>query len=289
MTARRIFLIGLSGSGKSTVGRILGERLGWEFADSDRELESARGRGVPEIFRDEGEDAFRGYEATALDQLATREPIVVATGGGAPTDERSRRALGSGFVVWLVASPERAAERLATNPETEERPLLGGDAPARLRALNDERLELYRRADAAVDVDALSPEMVAGEIMNLWEEWRSHPATAGERFYRNDGGATLGAAQPETGRTGLSNVHVAAVVRTALATYPVVVEDGSLAEVGGICRDLGLKGRAFVVTDDAVGPLYGTQVSAALSAAGFETQEFALPVGEDQKNLATVS
>ena len=289
MTARRIFLIGLSGSGKSTVGRILGERLGWEFADSDRELESARGRGVPEIFRDEGEEVFRGYEAAALEHLAMREPIVVATGGGAPTNERSRRAMGSGFVVWLVASPERAAERLAANPETEERPLIGGATFARLRALNDERLDLYRRADAAVDVDALSPEMAAGEIMNLWEEWRSHPATAGERFYRDDGGPTPGATRPDVGRGGLSDVHVAAVVRTATATYPVVVENAALAQLGGICRDLGLQGRAFVVTDDAVGPLYGTQVSSTLSAAGFETQEFSLPVGEDQKNLATVS
>ena len=291
MTARRIFLIGLSGSGKSTVGRILAERLGWEFADSDREIESVRGHAVGDIFREEGEAAFRTYEAAALRQLATREPIVVATGGGAPTNEESRRAIGSGFAVWLAASPESAAERLAANPETEERPLIGGDTLRRLKALNEERGELYRRADAAVDVDALSPEMVAGEIVNLWEEWRANPAPAGERFYRDDDGVvTFGAsARPEPGRRGLADVHVAAVVRTATATYPVVVENGSLNDLGGICRDLGFKGRTFVVTDEAVGPLYGPLVAEALAAAGFEARQFALPVGEDQKNLATVS
>ena len=291
MTARRIFLIGLSGSGKSTVGRILAERLGWEFADSDREIESVRGHAVGDIFREEGEAAFRTYEAAALRQLATREPIVVATGGGAPTNEESRRAIGSGFAVWLAASPESAAERLAANPETEERPLIGGDTLRRLKALNEERGELYQRADAAVDVDALSPEMVAGEIVNLWEEWRANPAPAGERFYRDDDGvATFGAsARPEPGRRGLADVHVAAVVRTATATYPVVVENGSLNDLGGICRDLGFKGRTFVVTDEAVGPLYGPLVAGALAAAGFEARQFALPVGEDQKNLATVS
>ena len=127
MTSSRIFLVGLSGSGKSTVGPLLAQRLGWEFADSDREIEREHGRPVTDIFAAEGEPKFRELEAAALRRLAAHEPIVVATGGGAPTDEGSRRAMGSGFVVWLVASPERAAARLAANPETEERPLLEGE------------------------------------------------------------------------------------------------------------------------------------------------------------------
>lgn len=287
MTARRIFLIGLSGSGKSTVGRLLADRLGWAFADSDREIESTTGRTVAEIFRDEGEPAFRDYEAAALQKLATQEPVVVATGGGAPTSEKSRQAIASGFVVWLAASPERAAERLAANPQTEERPLIGGDTFARLKAMNEERIDLYRHADAAVDVDALSPEMVAGEVLNLWEEWRSHPAPSRERFYQ--GGAVAGAATLPGGRRGLADLHTAAVVRTPTASYPVVVEDGALSGLGGVCRDLGLKGRAFILTDDAVGPLYGEQAATALAVCGFEASQFNLPRGEEQKNLATVS
>ncbi len=290
MTARRIFLIGLSGSGKSTVGRILAERLGWEFADSDRELESASGRTVAEVFGDDGEGTFRTFEAKTLQEMAKREPIVVATGGGAPTNQTSRQAMGGGFVVWLAASPERAAERLAADPETEERPLMGGDPLARLRALQAERIDLYRGADAAVDVDALSPEMVAGEIAQLWEEWRSRPAPEGERFYRANG-VTAGETSPppEAGLRGLADLHAAAVVTTANTTYPVIVENGAILELGGVCRDLGLRGRAFVLTDEGVGPLYATQVRAALKSAGFESQQFALPVGEEQKTLASVS
>ncbi|MEO6398826.1 MAG: iron-containing alcohol dehydrogenase, partial [Tepidiformaceae bacterium] len=290
MTARRIFLIGLSGSGKSTVGRILADRLGWAFADSDREIEGLEGRTIGDIFRDDGEARFRDSEAATLRELATREPIVVATGGGSPTNATSRQAMGSGFVVWLAASPERAAERLAANPETEERPLIGGDTFGRLKAMSLERGDLYSRADAAVDVDELSPELVAGEIVNLWEEWRSHPAPTGERFYRKDGVTELSViARPETGRRGLADVYVAAVVRTPTATYPVVVEESSLEDLGGICRDLGLKGRAFILTDDAVGPLYGPLVANALEGGGFEALQFAIPVGEERKNLATVS
>lgn len=287
MTAKRIFLVGLSGSGKSTVGPILAGRLGWEFADSDREVERAAGRPVTRIFAEDGEAKFRRLEAAALARLAALESAVIATGGGAPADEESRRTMGSGFVVWLVASPERAAERLAGDSDTEERPLLAGDAVTRLTALLEARQALYQKADAAVDVDALSPDLVASEIVNLWEEWRVRPAPQGERFYRGNESAQPVAEPADS--PGLGAVHIAAVVRTPLASYPVVVENGVIAELGGICRDVGLKGRAFVITDDTVGPIILPAVTKALGETGFAVETFSIPAGEEQKRLGTVA
>ena len=279
MAPKRIFLIGLSGAGKSTVGKLLAARLGWEFADSDAAIEAAAAQAIPDIFREEGEGSFRAREADALAALANREPVVVATGGGAPTTEAARRAMGNGFVVWLAVSPETAASRLEKNPDTESRPLLEGDPAGRLASLLAARLEYYQRADASIDVDALSPEQAAAEIEQLWVEWRSHPAPGHERFFT-----------PEVSRADAAQrPHVAAVVRTPLASYPVVVEDGALGLLGAVCRDEGLSGRAFLISDDQIGPLYGARTVAALSAAGYACETFTIPAGEEHKNLATLS
>ncbi|MBE0610163.1 MAG: 3-dehydroquinate synthase [Dehalococcoidia bacterium] len=281
MFPSRIFLVGLSGGGKSTVGRLVARRLGWEFADSDDEIERDARRPIPEIFDREGEAAFREREAEVLRTLATREPIVVATGGGAPTTPESRLALGSGFVVWLAVSPAEAARRLAADPSTSERPLLGGDARMRLEALFQARQELYRGADAAIDVDELEPEQVAEEVAALWEEWRRDPLPPGERFY----GTQRAAPRPAPG-------HIpdpAAIVATLTASYPVFVSEGVAVSLGAICRDLGLKGRAFVVSDQAVGPLFEARVNEPLREAGYTVSSFRIPPGEEHKTLATVS
>jgi len=279
VTPRRIFLVGLSGSGKSTVGRLLAERLRWEFADSDAEVERRAGRPIPDLFRHEGEARFREREADALEHLADREPIIVSTGGGAPTNEASRRAMSSGFVVWLVVSPESAAKRLAENPETENRPLLEGDPAGKLTAMLAARAEYYQRADASIDVDYLSPEQAAAEIEQLWVEWRNHPPQAADRFF-----------QPETQPSPDSpGYEVAATVRTPLTSYPVVVQDGALPLLGAICRDAGLSGRAFIVSDTSVGPIFASPALAALEAAGYSANTFAIPAGEEHKTLETVS
>ena len=96
MIPSRIFLVGLSGGGKSTAGRLAAQRLGWDFADSDDEIERISGRRVTDIFRDDGEDAFRALELSALKDLSVREPIVIATGGGAVTTPEARE-LGNDF------------------------------------------------------------------------------------------------------------------------------------------------------------------------------------------------
>ncbi|MCC7365832.1 MAG: 3-dehydroquinate synthase [Dehalococcoidia bacterium] len=273
-----ILLVGLSGSGKSTVGRLVAARLGWGFVDTDQLVEEAAGRPIPQIFSGEGEAAFRERERLAVEDAVSRHNVVIATGGGAPTHAGTREALGRGFTVWLVVSPERAAARLAANPETEERPLLAGDPRTRLERLLADRKAFYELADAAVDVDSLTPEQAAAEIVRLWHEEREHNTGSRRRF-----GAEA-AERPTAGH------GVAAMVRTqaAGATYPVVVERGVLAELGAVCREQGLRGRAFVVTDTAVGPLFGEAVLGALHEAGYSTQAHAIPAGEEHKNLATV-
>ncbi|MGE5595508.1 MAG: 3-dehydroquinate synthase [Hyphomicrobiales bacterium] len=279
MNPNCIVLVGLSGSGKSTVGKLIANRLGWQFLDTDQLIADEAGKRVEDIFAKEGEYAFREREQRALDAATRLDHVVIATGGGAPTTAPSRDAIGRGFVVWLVVSPERAARRLAENPETEARPLLAGDPGTRLRQLLDERQSLYQLADAAVDVDSLTPEQCADEVIRLWHEERN-AAHAGVRRFGSDGSTAAedGEADP-----------VAAVVKTPQASYPVIVQPGSLARLGGICRRLGLNGRAFVISDTAVGPIAVPGAMASLSAAGYVARSFEIPAGEAEKTLATVA
>lgn len=171
----------MMGSGKSTVGRLLAERLGSEFLDSDEEVERVTGRTVAEIWATEGEAAFRGMEsaalATALDAaLATAldaasdparrpgPPMVVAGAGGVVLDPANRALLaGEPVVVWLRARPETLAARIAAHvgatgrgDRSDHRPLLATDAQATLARLCAERGALYEEvATAIVDVDDL--------------------------------------------------------------------------------------------------------------------------------------
>jgi shikimate kinase len=164
----RIFLIGLSGGGKSTVGPLVAHALGWTFVDSDREIEARDGRPVTRIFADDGESAFRMLEAATLGDLAARDRVVVACGGGAITDARSRAALAAGLVAWLRVAPAVAAARLDADPHTEDRPLLAGGARKRLEELLSRREPLYARADVVIDAGALSPEDAAAAIVEAW-------------------------------------------------------------------------------------------------------------------------
>ncbi len=274
MSAQKIFLIGLSGAGKSTIGHLIAESLGWGFADSDTEIEAATGRAIPQIFRDEGEAAFRAREVAALQSIAAREPIVVATGGGAPTSEACRRVMEDGFTVWLSISPAKAAERLRADSATAERPLLQGDTEARLTELLVQRKALYQESDASVDVDSLTPEQSAAEVVHLWKEWREH-----ERDQDQHSGAETGAA---------SGLNVAASVRTADASYPIIVQDGAIDLLGTVCRDAQLAGRAFILSDDVVGPLLSPRTRTSLEGAGYRTSSFAIAAGESEKTLASV-
>lgn len=149
-----LVLVGMMGSGKTTVGRVLADRLGRPLHDSDEMIERRTGRTVREIFRDEGEDAFRRLETDVLGEaLDASEPAVIAAAGGSVLrpENRAMLAAADAQVVWLRADPALLAERVrgATH-----RPLLDGDAAATLRRMLTDREPLYREvADAVVAVD----------------------------------------------------------------------------------------------------------------------------------------
>jgi shikimate kinase len=110
---RGLALVGYRGTGKTTVGRMLAERLGWPFADADHEVEARAGRPIASIFAEDGETAFRDWEERVIADLTSRPNLVLATGGGAVLREANRTALRSfGFVAWLTGDPETLARRI---------------------------------------------------------------------------------------------------------------------------------------------------------------------------------
>lgn len=163
----QIVLVGLPGAGKSTVGPLVAEALGWAFVDLDREIERVANRSVAEIFRTEGEQGFRRREGEATRTIAGRDGVVLAPGGGWLLDPRNRETLGPGaIVVYLAISPETAAARLGASANL--RPLLAGAEPVRrLRELFGAREPIYLQANHTVSVDSMAPERVADSIVAL--------------------------------------------------------------------------------------------------------------------------
>ena len=176
--ASNIVLVGPMGAGKSAVGALLARRLGLPLIDLDALLEAEAGARIADLFRDEGEAAFRARESVLLARRLAADGQVVATGGGAVLAAANRRQLRErGLVAWLQADPDTQVSRLEG---CRDRPLLEGtDRRARLDALAAERDPLYREiADLAIDTRGLDAEAVA-EVLAARAAGRWHvPAMA---------------------------------------------------------------------------------------------------------------
>jgi shikimate kinase len=162
---RNIFLVGLMGAGKTSVGRLLAKRLGKHFVDCDHEIEARTGVRVPVIFEIEGEDGFRAREAHTLAELTADNDIVLATGGGAVLRAENRTALATrGFVIYLRAQPRDLWQRTRHD---KNRPLLQTEDPlGRLQELYELRDPLYREvADLIVDTGRQSLAVLLEQLL----------------------------------------------------------------------------------------------------------------------------
>jgi shikimate kinase len=153
----KIFLIGMPGSGKSTLGKEVAKALSVPFIDLDDEIENKEGRPIPEIFSEQGEEHFRKLESTTLKQQSEQhESFVMATGGGAPCFLDGMNVINaSGVSIFLDVSLK---ELLSRNEMHKHRPLLQGDAREKLKKLYHARLTIYKQANHVIQGDAISSE-----------------------------------------------------------------------------------------------------------------------------------
>jgi XRE family aerobic/anaerobic benzoate catabolism transcriptional regulator len=166
MSFAGIALIGLRGAGKSTLGRMLAKKIGWDFVELNKEIERDNGLSVAEIIALYGQEGFRRMEQTALGQLlARKEPMVLATGGGIVSEPLTfDLILSSFYTIWLKAEPEEHMARVRGQGDL--RPMADDrSAMAELRTILLSREPLYARASAVVDTARLSVDDAAARLI----------------------------------------------------------------------------------------------------------------------------
>jgi len=168
MELKNIVLIGFMGTGKSSVGRRLAKIFGWEFIDTDSEIEKTTGMSVAEIFRRHGEVRFRSEEVLVVRKLKTRTRCVIATGGGTVLNPENWQLLQSvGLMICLYAPLDTVLERVSSSRN--ERPLLKGDRQA-IEKLWLNRQAVYNRADIVIDTTGKDIDSVVQEVIKRIRE-----------------------------------------------------------------------------------------------------------------------
>ena len=259
--ARSLVLVGMMGSGKTSVGRRLAARLGLPFADADSEIETAAGMSIPEIFAKRGEAEFRDGERRVVARLLADGCKVLATGGGAFVNPQTReRIAAQGIAVWLKADFDVLLRRVRKRAN---RPMLHTPDPAAtLRKLIEDRYPLYALADITVVSNDGPHEVVVENVLGALESHLALPATP-----------------PAVRDT---------VVRVALEgrPYDIVIAPGLIASAGARIDALAPGAACFVVTDANVARHHLPALEASLSEAGIRHASLVLPPGEATKSHA---
>jgi len=171
---RSLYLIGMMGSGKSSTGRPLAERLGYGFVDADAVIEQVAGSSISEIFERDGENHFRDLETQVLRSISERHSLVVATGGGIVTRSENWGMMHQGIVIWLDVERDQLLLRL--QKDSTQRPLLQVNDPGEaVDEILSQRRPLYNEADLTVVVGTETADVVADGIIQLLPELIKDP------------------------------------------------------------------------------------------------------------------
>jgi len=269
---QNVFLVGLMGAGKTTIGRMLARKLGMRFVDSDHEIEARTGATIPLIFEIEGEGSFRRREAEVIRDLCGQEGIVLATGGGAILNAESRALLQqSGTVVYLRAS---IGSILARTSHDKNRPLLRtADPRGKLEELLAQREPLYLdMAHLVVDTGRPNVQSMVQIIINQLDALACQAAPN-----------CTTQAQPSMNE----QTNILLNVDLGERSYPISIGPAVLDDPDLLARHVNGH-KVAIVTNTTVAPLYLERVRAPLVAAGKDVVTVVLEDGEEYKNWASL-
>ena len=263
-----VYLVGLMGAGKTTVGRALAKKLHMRFMDSDHEVERRTGVSIPVIFDIEGEASFRQREADVIKDLTAQSGLVLATGGGAVLNEQSRQLLHSrGTVIYLRASVAHILQRTSHD---KNRPLLRSENPRKvLEELTRVRDPLYQEI-AHIVIETGRPslqQLIQSILIKL-----ARPVLAPSRLV-----PPMNTSQP--------TVSHLLQVELGDRSYPICIAPDALDKVADFVKSK----RYLIVTNSTVAPLFLERVNAALVAGGKHGHALILPDGEQFKTMETLT
>lgn len=260
-TSGNIILVGMMGSGKTTVGRLLARQLGKSFIDSDEEIQKRTGVTIQHIFDVEGESGFRQREAGVVQELLLRNDIVLATGGGAVLDQHSRNMMReNGTVVYLKSGVHDLWQRTRHD---RSRPLLKlADPRAKLHELFEQRNPLYTEA---ADIVMHTGKQNVQVLISALQRKLNFPQNAKQE----------------------TNIMQTLKVGLAERSYPIHIGSGMLGKVDLLLPYLS-HNRIAIVSNTTVAPLYLERLTGLLEAKGVQVVSIILPDGEKYKNSETL-
>ncbi len=269
---QNVFLVGLMGAGKTTIGRILARKLGLKFVDSDHEIEARTGASIPWIFEIEGETSFRRREADVIRDLCGQEGLVLATGGGAILNADSRALLKSrGTVVYLRATVNSILQRTAHD---KNRPLLQtADPRKKLEELMAVRDPLYTEiADLVIDTGRPNVQSMVQTILTQLDTMACEAAPN-----------CVTHAEPSMNEE--SNILLN--VDLGERSYPIVIGPALLNDSALLARHVH-GNKVAIVSNTTVAPLYLERIETGLRDAGKHVTTVILPDGEEHKNWSSL-
>ncbi|MGZ3240493.1 MAG: bifunctional shikimate kinase/3-dehydroquinate synthase AroKB [Burkholderiaceae bacterium] len=277
--SRNIFLVGLMGSGKTTVGRALAKKLNKRFVDSDHEIEARTGASIPLIFEIEGEAGFRQREMEVIRELTSQQDIVLATGGGAILKPENRDCLKSrGTVIYLRASVSSILQRTSHD---KNRPLLQtADPRKRIEELAVEREPFYLDvADVIIETGRPNVQLLVQTILNKLEEIECQSVKSDAAIPQNK--------HVEQSMIPQQTQAITLQVDLGDRSYPIAIGQALLSNKELIGQYIA-GSRVAIVTNTTVGPLYLKSLTQTLEAIGKQVTSIVLPDGEEEKNWETL-